>query len=232
MGLVKQIDDQLGTLFAFLEERSLWNNTMVVFCSDHGDYLGDHWLGEKELFHDTVAAVPFIIASPDAHARRGAVESRLVEAIDLLPTFVESLGGEPATHQLEGRSLVPLLRQEPFAGPWREFAISEGDYSFRNSVREPLGRPIDGCRMFMVRSARFKYVHYEGLAPQLFDLQDDPMELDDPGTDSSRAHVRQEHATMLFDWMRGLRIHPTIRDRDAAGWTAKESRSGLFIGVW
>jgi arylsulfatase A-like enzyme len=231
-GLVKHIDDQLGALFSFMEERNLWDNTMVVFCSDHGDYLGDHWLGEKELFHDTVAAVPFIVVSPEAHARRGAIESRLVEAIDLLPTFVESLGGEPATHQLEGRSLVPLLHRELFAGPWREFAISEGDYSFRSFVRGPLGRPIDGCRMFMVRSQRFKYVHYEGLPPQLFDLQDDPMELDDLGTDSSRAQVRQEHALMLFDWMRGLRIHPTVNDRDAAAWTARESRSGTFIGVW
>ena len=84
----------------------------------------------------------------------------------------------------------------------------------------------------MVRSSRFKYVHYEGLPPQLFALQDDPMELDDLGTDSSRAPVRQEHALMLFDWVRGLRIHPTIRDHDAAAWTAKASRSGTFIGAW
>jgi len=232
MGLVKQIDDALGTLFKFMSERDLWSNTMVVFCSDHGDYLGDHWLGEKELFHDTVAAVPFIVASPDVDARRGAVEHRLVEAIDLLPTFVESLGGDPATHQLEGRSLVPLLRREPFKGAWRDFAISEGDYSFRSFVREPLGRPVDGCRMFMVRSERWKYVHYEGLSPQLFDLQEDPMELGDLGTDSSRAKVREEHQTMLFDWQRGLRIHPTISDRDAAAWTAREARSGTHIGVW
>ena len=66
---------------------------------------------------------------------------------------------------------------------------------------------------------------------QLFDLQDDPMELDDLGTDSSKAQVRQVHALMLFDWMRGLRIHPTVCDRDAAAWTAKESRSGTFIDL-
>ena len=84
----------------------------------------------------------------------------------------------------------------------------------------------------MVRSSRFKYVHYEGLPPQLFDLQDDPMELDDLGTDASRMQIRREHETMLFDWMRGLRMHPTISDHDAAAWTAKESRSGTFIGVW
>ena len=140
--------------------------------------------------------------------------------------------GEPATHQLEGRSLTPLLRMEPFGGTWRDFAISEGDYSFRSFVREPIGQPVDRCRMFMVRTARWKYVHYDGLPPQLFDLKDDPAELDDLGTDASKAQVRQEHATVLFDWLRGLRIHPTVSDGDAAAWTAKESRSGTLIGAW
>lgn len=52
MGLVKQIDDELGRLFRFLDERGLSARTMIVFTSDHGDYLGDHWLGEKDFFHD------------------------------------------------------------------------------------------------------------------------------------------------------------------------------------
>ena len=52
MGLIKQIDDQLGVLFRFMEERGLFDNTMIVFTSDHGDYLGDHWMGEKDLFHE------------------------------------------------------------------------------------------------------------------------------------------------------------------------------------
>ncbi len=47
MGLIKQIDDQLGVLFTFLEARGLMDSTMIVFTSDHGDYLGDHWMGEK-----------------------------------------------------------------------------------------------------------------------------------------------------------------------------------------
>lgn len=232
MGLVKQIDDHLGRLFAFMDERGLWDNTLVVFCSDHGDYLGDHWLGEKELFHDTVAAVPLIVVSPGAGARRNAVEHRLVEAIDLLPTFVECLGGTPAPHQLEGRSLSPLLHGNQFNGDWRDYAISEGDYAFRSAVREPLGRPVDGCRMFMVRSARWKYVYYEALPPQLFDLQEDPMELSDLGLDTGLAKVREEHAAMLFEWMRARRIHPTASEERAAGWSANEVKAGILIGMW
>jgi arylsulfatase A-like enzyme len=84
------------------------------------------------------------------------VEQRLVEAIDLLPTFIDALCGEIPTHQLEGRSLLPLPMDGAEPDAWREVAVSEGAYAFRSFVREPLGRPIDGCRMFMLRSARWK----------------------------------------------------------------------------
>ena len=54
MGLIKQIDDQMGVLMRFLEARGLLDTTMIVFTSDHGDYLGDHWMGEKDLFHEQI----------------------------------------------------------------------------------------------------------------------------------------------------------------------------------
>ena len=72
MGLVKQIDDQLGRLFAFLRDSGLERDTLVVFTSDHGDYLGDHWLGEKELFHEPIVRVPLIVADPRAACDRRA----------------------------------------------------------------------------------------------------------------------------------------------------------------
>ena len=232
MGLVKQLDDNLGVLFDFLTRRGLWDSTLVVFCSDHGDYLGDHWLGEKELFHDSVVAVPLIVVHPDPASRRGAVEDRLVESIDLLPTFIEVLGGVPSWHQLEGRSLLPLLLEGEAPGHWREYAVSEGDYAFRSFVRECTGQPVDCCRMFMLRSRDWKYVHYENLPAQLYDIRSDPMELCDRGRDPALAHIREEHGQMLFDWLRRRRIHPTVSDREIDGWTAQEARVGTHIGVW
>ena len=232
MGLVKQLDDQLGLLFQRLTERRLWDNTLVVFCSDHGDYLGDHWLGEKELFHETVVCVPLIVAHPAADALRGSTEDRLVQAIDVLPTFIESVGGTPPAHQIEGRSLMPLLFPHDERIEWREFAISEGDYAFRGFVREATGQPVGGCRMFMVRSRDWKFIHYEGLPCQLFDLREDPMELCDRGQDPGLGRVRDGHCGLLFDWLRKRQIHPTVSERDMAECTANEARSGTFIGVW
>ncbi len=231
MGLIKQVDDQLGVLFDYLRRSGRDQDTMVIFCSDHGDYLGDHYLGEKELFHDCVAKVPLIVRLPGDGARRGAVESRLVEAIDLVPTILDALGAEIPDHILEGRSLLPLLRGEQPAD-WRRAVFSENNYAFRDFVREPLGRPADGCHTIMVRDHDWKYVHFEGLRPQLFDLRADPDEYDDLGADPAHASVRERYQAMLFDWLRNRRIHPTVSHAAMTGWTRKEDSVGIHIGRW
>ena len=93
MGLVKQIDDELGRLFERLERAGRMRDTLIVFTADHGDLLGDHWLGEKEYFYEPVIRVPFILYDPDpaADATRGGAESRFVENVDVLPTIVPPL---------------------------------------------------------------------------------------------------------------------------------------------
>jgi arylsulfatase A-like enzyme len=233
MGLVKQLDDELGHLFAFLREHDLERETLIVFTSDHGDYLGDHWLGEKELFHDTIVRVPMIIVDPSAAAdeTRGTVNDALVESIDLAPTFLDALGLQAVPEWLEGRSLQPLLHGKP-PEQWRDAVFCENTYAFRDPVRLPLGRPVDGCQMTMVRTARWKYVHYEGLRPQLFDLEADPDELKDLGADLGHAAVREEMAARLFDWLRQRKRVCTISREDIASWNRREVEAGILIGEW
>ena len=180
MGLIKQIDDNLGRLFRFMDERGLLENTMIIMSSDHGDYLGDHWMGEKDLFHDPSVRVPLIVAdpSPAADATRGTTSERLVEGIDIAPSLVSFFGGDPDPHVLEGRDLMPLLRGENV--PWRDHAISEYDYSTREA-RKLLGVDETDARLVMCVDARWKYVHCEGFRPMLFDLLEDPDELCDLG---------------------------------------------------
>src|SRR5258705_12152638 len=111
MGLIRQIDDQMGVLMQFLEQRGLLDTTMIVFTSDHGDYLGDHWMGEKDLFHDQSAKIPLIVIDPStaADGTRGTVCDALVEAIDLAPTFIDYFGGKPPGHILESLTLMTRL---------------------------------------------------------------------------------------------------------------------------
>jgi arylsulfatase A-like enzyme len=75
MGLIKLVDDQMGVLFNWIEETGRMNDTMVVLTSDHGNFLGDHWMGEKTFFHDASTRVPLIIYDPseEADATRGTV---------------------------------------------------------------------------------------------------------------------------------------------------------------
>ena len=97
-----------------MADRDLLNDTMIIFTSDHGDYLGDHWMGDKDFFHDPSVKIPLIIADPDPDmdSSRGTECAAPVEAIDVLPTLVEHWGGEPSPHILDGRSLRPWLRGE------------------------------------------------------------------------------------------------------------------------
>ena len=87
---------------------------MIVFTSDHGDYLGDHWLGEKELFHEASVKIPLIIVDPrkSADKTRGQISQQLVESIDLLPTFIEAVDLQVPTGRLEGHSLMPIINNE------------------------------------------------------------------------------------------------------------------------
>ena len=181
MGLIKQIDDHLGGLFDFMETRKLFENTMIVFTTDHGDYLGDHWLGEKDLFHDVSAKLPMIVVDPRAEAdsNRGSQCEAFVESVDVLPSFIEFAGGELSRERLEGRSLSPLLHKNDSV-EWRDYAISEIDYTDRG-LRSLLELDPYQCRAIMARNRRWKYIYHQEFSPQLFDMENDPDELVDLG---------------------------------------------------
>ena len=234
MGLIKQIDDQMGVLFGWMREHGVFDNTLIVFTSDHGDYLGDHWLGDKDFFHDASVKVPLIIYDPSSvgDAARGSTCDELVEAIDLAPTFLAVAGGDPAaqSHRLEGRSLLPLLRGEkPEA--WRPFAVSEYDYGMMPASAALGVRPRD-ARLFMVADKNWKLVHAIGFRSMLFDLKNDPDELRDRGTDPACAGEleRLEHA--LKQW--GLRVsqRTTRSEQQIDNARGKAERRGILIGVW
>ncbi len=238
MGLIKQIDDQLGKLWDFLDERGLFENTLIVFTSDHGDYLGDHWLGEKYMFHDVSVKVPMIVYDPsrEADATRGTTADALVEMIDLAPTFLDFCGGKAKPHILEGRSLLPLLRNAA-AAPWRRYAVSEYDYG-RDLARLKLDLPLSDCRLYMVTDGRFKLIHGEGVPPMLFDLESDPHELRDLGTAPASAAAVERLRGVLFHWLATPANRITVDD---AWFTGDDDRMlhfdpliepGVLIGYW
>jgi arylsulfatase A-like enzyme len=237
MGLISQLDDHVGKLMAFLEQQGELDNTLIVLTSDHGDYLGDHWLGEKELFHDASARIPMILVDPrpESDATRGVRSDRLVEAIDLVPTFVDwacgdSLDGDRFDHVLEGRSLLPLIRGEA-PDQWRTHAFSEADFAWR-PARIELGLETDQARAFMVTDGRWKYVHYEHFSPQLFNLEADPSELQDLALDPEYAAQCAELAAALYRWFRERKMRITISNNQVTRSTGSAHKRGYLFGLW
>jgi len=233
MGLIKQIDDEVGRLLAWLEERGQLQETVIVFTSDHGDYLGDHWLGEKDYFHEEAVRIPLIVCDPsaEADATRGTAETRFVELVDLAATFLDIAGGEPQPHKLEGHSLLPLLHGVPQPA-WREYTISEVGYSGR-AARQILDIPSEQCRGYMIRDERWKYMLWEGYPPQLFDLENDPDEFKDLGRDPAYEDVRRRWHDELFTWLRHRAINSANSPEYVDIWgPAEEDKTGVLIGYW
>jgi arylsulfatase A-like enzyme len=230
-GLIKQLDDHLGRLFNEMAGMGRLDDTLVIFCADHGDFLGDHWLGEKEQFFDTVQRVPFIVADPrpEADATRGRVDSRFVECVDVVPTILQTLGIPVPGHRVEGHSLLPLLHgQQP---AWRDFVYSELDYAFKGA-RLALGRTPQQSRAFSIRTATHRYVNWLDLPEQLWDLRSDPDQFDDLGREASTEGQRQQLRGQLLDFLGRRKHRTTISDEAVERSTATHKKAGVFYGQW
>jgi arylsulfatase A-like enzyme len=228
MGLIKQCDDQLGRLLDYLEDSGKIQDTMIFLTSDHGDYLGDHWLGEKDLFHEPSVKIPMIVYDPrpEAAATRGTTCDALVESVDLAATFVESAGGAVPDHIIEGSSLLPWLRGE--TPEWRSYVISEYDYSATPQAVK-LGLEPRDARLFMVFDGRFKMMHAEGgFRPMLFDLQDDPEEFHDLAKGNNHQAEIDRLYGYLAEWGRRMSQRVTISEDDIKAMRGRSLRRGIL----
>lgn len=233
MGLIRQCDDQMGILFKWLQDTGRMDDTMIVLTSDHGDFLGDHWMGEKTFFHDASVKVPLIIYDPSekADATRGTTCDALVECIDLAPTFVDVAGGDVPGHILEGESLLPLLHgQRPET--LRDFVICEYDYS-ASPIADKLGMNARDAVMFMVADKEYKLIHFEGGArPILFDLANDPNELTDLGDSPAHADIIAQMYEKLFCWARRNSQRTTRSDAQLMEMRQQSRQRGIIVGVY
>ena len=166
-GAVSLIDHWIGEIMDTLERRGLQNNTTVIFTADHGELLGDHGLFQKSAMYEGALRVPLVVA--DSRMARGTVSDALVSLVDLYPTILD-LAGIAVDHELDGRSLVPVLTGERRDhAPWQ---FSE----------------LRNCRM--VFDGRYKLIENYNEGFELYDLLDDPEE--SRNLAASRADKRKE----------------------------------------
>jgi arylsulfatase A-like enzyme len=201
-GLISRVDAEIGRLMAFLRESGLIDRTLIIFTSDHGEQLGDHWLLGKGGYFDASYHIPLVIRDPRDRAASGRGErtTNFTENIDIMPTLLEAIGAV-IPRQCDGRSLAPFLVGGGAPANWR--AEAHWEYDFRDdveAVKTDLGLAPDQCAMTILRGDRFKYVHFTGLAPLLFDLQADPNEMNNLAGERAHAPAMLACAQAMLSW--------------------------------
>jgi len=203
-GMMNEVDDAVGRIIAHLKATGEYENTLIIFTCDHGEMGGDHYTWGKETYFDQSFAIPLIVHDPrrEADKTRGTVVDSFTESVDLMPTILSWLGTEvPA--QADGRSLLGFLTGDtPKA--WREEAHMEID--FRSGpyggigAEKAFGLDSHDCQMAIIRGKRWKYVHFAALPPLLFDLENDPAEMNDLSKDPTHAGIMLEMAQKMLSW--------------------------------
>ncbi len=172
LGLVSEVDAQLGRLLDHLDFTGMAKGTLVMVTSDHGEMLGDQRLWGKEYPHDSSWRVPLIIRDPDRPQSAGRTVDALTESVDVMPTVLAWLGAE-VPDGVDGRSLLPWL--EDGASSWPDSVMCEMDLGnpVEPSVyQRSLGLGLDDANAVILRERRYKYVHFNGgVPPLLHDLE-------------------------------------------------------------
>jgi arylsulfatase A-like enzyme len=202
-GLMTEVDDNLGLLFDALKSNGLWESTLIIFTSDHGEQMGDHWMINKLGYYDQSYWIPLIIRDPrpSADTSRGKQLEVFSENVDLMPTMLDWLDLEiPA--QCDGRSLMPLLQSGKAPASWRKQVHWEFDFRdvLDDKTEKYFGITAHQCNLSVIRDDRYKYVHFTALPPLFFDLQEDPGEFVNQVNNPEYHSLVLEYAQKMLSW--------------------------------
>ncbi len=218
-GMLRLIDDQIRRFVDHLAARGLLENTLLIFVSDHGDYVGDFGLQRKGVgLPECLVRVPFVVAGPGVVG--GVVRDDFVSLVDLMPTLCEAMGA-PIPYGVQGRSLWPMLTGQDY--PREEFRsvyaeLGFGGMHYAEDDDPPLHFAKDGPtfdelnsvtqsgNLKMVRKGNWKLLYDMMGHGELYDLERDPAELTDRFADPACREVRLELVEELLTW--------TIRTED------------------
>lgn len=181
-GCVSYLDSNIGKVLACLDECGLRDDTIVIYTTDHGEALGSRRLWGKSNMYEEAAGVPMIVAGPGIP--EGKVSTTPVTLVDIGPTALDAVGhGDIAKKEkLMGGSLIELANEESDPGrvAFSEYYASGGDRA-----------------AYMIRKGKYKYIHYVGYEPELFDLETDPEETASLAEDAGHAGVLKDYEGIL-----------------------------------
>ena len=198
LGTLRSQDDNIGRLFEYLEKNGLADNTIIVYTTDHGFFLGDHGWFDKRFMYEQAIRVPWMIRCPGIGGR-GSVRSDWVINIDNAPTVLD-LVGLPIPPEMQGKSIVPALRGA---------SLSSEPPAFYYHYYE-FGSPHWVAPHYGIRTNRFKLIsYYDRNEWEFFDLEKDPDEMESLFIDNGR-RVQPGYEAIVQDLVGQLRA---IRER-------------------
>ena len=208
-GLMSQVDHHLGRVVNYLKKSGQYESTLIIFTSDHGEQLGDHYSFGKYGYFDQSYSIPLIIRNPeitkqtsDKSAVIGTQVELFTETIDVMPTILDWLETE-IPEECDGRSLLPFL-QGNIPDNWRTEVHWEYDFrkigSFQPIIEQQFGLSPDQCSLTVLRDEHYKFIHMTALKPLLFDLQKDPEEFINRADDPGYQDIMLKYAQKMLSW--------------------------------
>lgn len=184
--VLKSLDDNVGRLLDYLKQSGLQENTLIVYTSDQGFYMGEHGWFDKRFMYEESLSTPLVMLPPKGFKARGEIQE-MVQNIDYAPTFLD-LAGAPIPDDIQGVSLLPLLRGE-HPKNWRKSVYYHYyEYPAEHAVKRHYG----------VRDERYKLMHFYNDIDrwELYDLKKDPNEMDNlygrQGTEKITQRLKKE----------------------------------------
>ena len=197
---VQSVDDNIGRLLDYLDENDLADNTVVVYASDQGWYLGEHGWYDKRWMYEPSLKTPFIVRWP-SQVEAGQVNESLVSNVDFAPTFLD-LAGADIPADMQGRSIVGTLKDGTDLDFRDAFYYQYYEYPGAHCVRRHYG----------VRTARYKLIYFYGIDEwEMFDLQEDPDELNNIYASADHAEIRAGLETRLSELREELQVPEDTR---------------------
>jgi len=202
--VVHSLDQEVGRVLDYLEEKGLLDNTLVVYTSDQGFYMGEHGWFDKRFMYEESLSTPLVMRLPKGYERRGDIDE-MVQNIDYAPTFLD-LAGAPIPDDIQGVSLLPLLKGKAATKKDKAAIKNWRDAIYYHYYEYPAEHNVR--RHYGIRTDRYKLMHFYGHDVntwELFDLQNDPHEMHNlygqPGMEKlqEQLHRRLEELQIQYD---------------------------------
>lgn len=220
LGTIKSVDENVGRLLDYLEANKLMDNTIIVYTSDQGFYLGEHGWFDKRFVYDESFKTPLLVAWP-GKVKAGSRSDELVQNLDFAQTFLDA-AGIPAPSDMQGESIVPVLTGQ--TGKWNRDAVYYHYYEY------PAEHMVN--RHYAIVTKDYKLIHYYFVEDtwELIDRKKDPMEMKNVYDDPAYAKVKKDLHVKLEELRKKYKDNTALSERYVDEFM-KDASDGKVFGV-